>query len=116
MAKLARVMARIERRLNRLEAMIVFATGWDGEGDFLEAFEEAYTPAPPPARSELKGSQSTLVETSKPADDGGEVLASKGAIDLAKEAGIDLASVVGTGAEGKVIKPDVQKAIKASEE
>jgi len=45
-----------------------------------------------------------------------EIDATDTARELAAEAGIDLASIDGTGKEGRILKSDVQKAIKAKDE
>jgi len=44
------------------------------------------------------------------------IAATDTARELAAEAGIDLASIQGTGKEGRILKSDVQKAIKAKDE
>lgn len=51
----------------------------------------------------------------KPAEPAPAVEATDSARELAAEAGLDLAAIEGTGKEGRILKSDVQKAIKAQE-
>lgn len=51
----------------------------------------------------------------KPAEPKVEIEATDSARELAAEAGIDLATLEGTGKEGRILKSDVQKAIKEQE-
>ncbi len=69
-------------------------------------------PKAEPAKAE-KPAEPAKVE--KPAEPASEVEATDSARELAAEAGIDLATIEGTGKEGRILKSDVQKAIKAQE-
>ena len=55
------------------------------------------------------------VKAEKPAEPKAEFDATDTARELAAEAGIDLAGIKGTGKEGRILKSDVQKAIKEQE-
>ena len=81
----------------------------------VEAEKPAKVKAEKPAK--VKAEKPAKVEAEKPAKAGPavEVDATDTARELAAEAGIDLATIEGTGKEGRVLKADVQKAIKAQE-
>jgi large subunit ribosomal protein L21 len=80
-----------------------------------EAEKPAKVEAEKPAKVEAE--KPAKVEAEKPAkvEAAVEVDATDTARELAAEAGIDLATIEGTGKEGRVLKADVQKAIKAQE-
>ena len=81
----------------------------------VEAEKPAKVEAEKPAK--LKAEKPAKAEAEKPAkaEPAVEVDATDTARELAAEAGIDLATIEGTGKEGRVLKADVQKAIKAQE-
>jgi large subunit ribosomal protein L21 len=54
-------------------------------------------------------------KTEKPVEATAEIEATDSARELAAEADIDLSTIEGTGKEGRILKSDVQKAIKAQE-
>ena len=71
-----------------------------------------------PAKAEAEKPAKTEAEKpakAAPAVEAPEVDATDTARELAAEAGIDLAAIEGTGKEGRILKSDVQKAIKAQE-
>jgi large subunit ribosomal protein L21 len=86
---------------------------------------EAEKPARPVAKAKAEAEKPAKPEAEKPAkpeaekpatvEPAVEVDATDTARELAAEAGIDLATIEGTGKEGRVLKSDVQKAIKAQE-
>jgi len=57
-----------------------------------------------------------VVETPAPQPPAAGFDVTDSARELAEEAGIDLASIEGTGKEGRILKSDVQKAIKERDE
>ncbi|MFN8472456.1 MAG: dihydrolipoamide acetyltransferase family protein [Anaerolineae bacterium] len=77
-----------------------------------------HPPAPSPRTGEGEKTESIASPgpsvTSSPPPDGGEVLASPIAKRLAREHGIDLALVKGTGARGRITEEDVQALIAGS--
>jgi large subunit ribosomal protein L21 len=81
----------------------------------VEAEKPAKVEAEKPAK--VKAEKPAKAEAEKPAkaEPAVEVDATDTARELAAEAGIDLATIEGTGKEGRVLKADVQKAIKAQE-
>ncbi len=62
------------------------------------------------ADAEIKASNAGITPPAAPAV---EIKASKAAKSLAEAAGVDLAKVVGTGADGAITKPDVEAFIEA---
>jgi len=86
---------------------------------------ESDKPARPAAKAKAEAEKPAKPEAEKPAkpeaekpatvEPAVEVDATDTARELAAEAGIDLATIEGTGKEGRVLKSDVQKAIKAQE-
>jgi pyruvate dehydrogenase E2 component (dihydrolipoamide acetyltransferase) len=67
--------------------------------------------SPAPAREEERERGREVVETAQPATrDGGRVKASPLARRIARERGIDLASLSGTGPEGRIVAEDVERA------
>jgi pyruvate dehydrogenase E2 component (dihydrolipoamide acetyltransferase) len=66
--------------------------------------------SPGPAREEERERGREVVETAQPATrDGGRVKASPLARRIARERGIDLASLSGTGPEGRIVAEDVER-------
>lgn len=57
-----------------------------------------------------EGSQAPLVQPSKP--ENSELLISDAVAEFAKENGIDVTKVVGTGKDGRINKSDIEAAIK----
>ena len=96
---------------------IDFGTGRSVEPPKVEAPKKktVKVEAEKPAKAEAE--KPAKVEAEKPAkaEPAVEVDATDTARELAAEAGIDLATIEGTGKEGRVLKADVQKAIKAQE-
>lgn len=69
-------------------------------------------PAPEPKAEEAKTAKSAEAAPEAPA----EIEATDTARTLAEEAGIDLTTIEGTGKDGRILKSDVQKAIKERDE
>jgi large subunit ribosomal protein L21 len=65
--------------------------------------------------AEAKAEKPAQPKAEKPAKPKVEIEATDSARELAAEAGIDLATLEGTGKEGRILKSDVQKAIKEQE-
>jgi pyruvate dehydrogenase E2 component (dihydrolipoamide acetyltransferase) len=82
------------------------AEGQAPAGEDVASFSE---PAPPPPRS----SSAAASETSTASKDGDRVKASPVAKRLAKEKGIDLATIQGSGPSGRIVKKDVKEAASA---
>ena len=85
---------------------------------FLEIFEEEEIDAKAAAdsvalkgKTKVKIAEEGKIEKPKKPAVTSEISASPAAIKLAEAEGIDLSSIEGTGAEGKVIVPDVKKAV-----
>ena len=93
------------------EAPVGQTVAWIGEpGEEIK--EEA---APPPSAKETRepsSSETNLVRevTPPPSTNGGRIKASPLARRIARERGIDLAALRGTGPEGRIIAEDVEKA------
>ena len=66
--------------------------------------------APVPERAALQDAVATVGEIAKGAANGNRVFASPLAKRLAKEAGIELGAITGTGPKGRVVKADVESA------
>lgn len=83
----------------------------------LQPVAVLYDPRKENARvNRVKAFRENLEMTEKDAEQVSEeagVEASKGAVELAAEHGIDLAAVEGSGENGKINKPDVQKVVEA---
>ncbi len=84
------------------------------EAKVVEPVEAEAPVSKPAAKSEPKAPAKTPVEPAEAAD-AGELDITDAARELAEEHGIDLASVEGSGKDGRILKTDVQKAIKAQE-
>jgi pyruvate/2-oxoglutarate dehydrogenase complex dihydrolipoamide acyltransferase (E2) component len=81
-------------------------------GSYLKAgYEVVQSPVAPPA--EAKKVDGSGKSQSGKTEGAPEINASTAARTLAEEAGIDLTTVTGTGADGNITKPDVQNAIDA---
>ncbi|WP_313193029.1 pyruvate dehydrogenase complex dihydrolipoamide acetyltransferase [Shinella zoogloeoides] len=76
-----------------------------------ETPKEAEKPAAAPAAAAAPAPAATASAGPAPAKDGNRVFSSPLARRLAKEAGIDIASVSGSGPHGRVVKGDVEKAV-----
>jgi pyruvate dehydrogenase E2 component (dihydrolipoamide acetyltransferase) len=95
------------------EAPVGRTVGWIGDpGEEVQADAEA--PPPPPAEAPEPGSpepnQAREVDTPPAATNGGRIKASPLARRIARERGIDLASLRGTGPEGRIVAEDVERA------
>jgi pyruvate dehydrogenase E2 component (dihydrolipoamide acetyltransferase) len=76
-----------------------------------EAPKAAAAPAPAPTANVNTGSSAPAAAAKAPAkSEGGRVFASPLAKRLAKDAGIDLSTVAGSGPKGRVVKSDVEAA------
>jgi pyruvate dehydrogenase E2 component (dihydrolipoamide acetyltransferase) len=95
------------------EAPVGQTIAWIGEPG--EEVKEPEAPAPVEKVSDTKVSDTPVEATPPPAaSNGGRVKASPLARRIARERGIDLASLRGTGPEGRIIAEDVEKAKAAS--
>jgi pyruvate dehydrogenase E2 component (dihydrolipoamide acetyltransferase) len=86
--------------------------GEEGEKVEVAAPEPAASadePAPEPGAEEAAPSEAPAPEPS-PSADGGRVKASPLARRIARERGIDLAAITGTGPEGRIVAEDVERA------
>ncbi len=86
-----------------------------GSGETRTRPAKAATPAPE-KKSAPKAKTEPKPEAKKAAAEAADVLATDTAVKLASEAGIDLAAIEGTGKDGRILKSDVQKAIKDRDE
>ncbi|ASG20739.1 pyruvate dehydrogenase complex dihydrolipoamide acetyltransferase [Nitrospirillum viridazoti] len=68
--------------------------------------------APAPAKSEAAPAAATAAPAAAPAHDGKRVFASPLARRMAAQSGLDLAKVSGTGPSGRIVKADVEAALK----
>jgi pyruvate dehydrogenase E2 component (dihydrolipoamide acetyltransferase) len=84
-------------------------SGGTGEGSALPAAGPVAA-GDPPSPPVAKASSATGPPTPPPADEGGRVKASPLARRIARDQGVDLAGVKGTGPGGRVVKADVEKA------
>jgi pyruvate dehydrogenase E2 component (dihydrolipoamide acetyltransferase) len=75
--------------------------------NFIDTVKAAVSPAQAPATP----TPATTEPEAKKANRGGKVLASPRARKLAKDLGVDLATVAGTGPAGKVTEQDVKEAV-----
>jgi large subunit ribosomal protein L21 len=96
---------------------IDFGTGRSVEPPKVEAPKKKTVKAEAEKPAKVEAEKPAKVEAEKPAkaEPAVEIDATDTARELAAEAGIDLATIEGTGKEGRVLKADVQKAIKAQE-
>ena len=99
MASEKAVMKQFELRLASLER-VIYAMASEMRIEVPEPLESIA----PPSRAELK-------EKHLAPDAPSEIVATDGAIELASEHGIDLSEIEGSGADGKIIKADVAKAV-----
>jgi pyruvate dehydrogenase E2 component (dihydrolipoamide acetyltransferase) len=88
--------------------------GPSGSGDTDEG-SAAPTAGPvaagdPPLPPVAEASSATSPPTAPPADEGGRVKASPLARRIARDTGVDLASLTGSGPGGRIVKADVEKA------
>jgi pyruvate dehydrogenase E2 component (dihydrolipoamide acetyltransferase) len=92
------------------EAPVGQTIAWVGESG--EDVPEPEAAAPPPAPEPVSDTVSvsdTPVEAPQPSSNGGRVKASPLARRIARERGIDLHSLTGTGPEGRIIAEDVER-------
>jgi pyruvate dehydrogenase E2 component (dihydrolipoamide acetyltransferase) len=95
------------------EAPVGETIAWIGEaGEEIKAPTPAAPPAAPAVReqvprTEVPGTRATVAGTSSA--NGGRVKASPLARRLARERGIDLASIAGTGPDGRIVAEDVER-------
>ncbi len=85
-----------------------------------DAFEDAYLPAKPAYEMPEEREPMETTETPAPkveiVKEPELIQATEAAVKLAEEAGLDLATIEGSGAEGAIIKSDVEAALKAEAE
>jgi pyruvate dehydrogenase E2 component (dihydrolipoamide acetyltransferase) len=81
-----------------------------------EVSEPEAEPAPEPAAEELEREQAPEPAPAPRSENGGRVKASPLARRIARERGIDLASINGTGPEGRIVAEDVERAEKTAPE
>lgn len=93
------VMKQFELRLASLERVIYAMAS-----KMKIAVPEPLESIAPPSRAELKAAHLAP-------DAPSEIVATESAIELAAEHGIDLSEIEGSGADGKIIKADVAKAV-----
>jgi pyruvate dehydrogenase E2 component (dihydrolipoamide acetyltransferase) len=108
MAGTQALLRKVDRSLTVQEAKLDLILDHLG----LEFDPADIAPPGPPPRNVLKGFDKAEEEGASEA----EIDVSKSAAELAEEAGIDLAGIEGTGKDGKIIKPDVEKAIAEASE
>ena len=77
--------------------------------DTLEEASQAMDEASAAAENERVLAGASAEEPEAAAPQAAEVNATAGAIEAAEELGVDLAAVEGTGADGKITKPDVER-------
>ncbi len=82
-----------------------------GGGSAAPAKAEAPAAAPAPAASPAPAAAAPVAAAPAVAQSGDRVFASPLARRLAKEAGLDLSAVAGSGPKGRVVKSDVEKAV-----
>ena len=81
-----------------------------GEGASSGSKESAPSPQPSPQRGEGAGSASPQAKLPTPHTDGARIFSSPLARRLAKEAGIELSRITGSGPHGRVVARDVAEA------
>ena len=84
--------------------------GADGGTPPLTAKQETKAPPPEPAKPAEPAPATGPAPASRKADGGGRIFASPLAKRLAKEAGLDLSRIEGSGPHGRIVKADVEKA------
>jgi large subunit ribosomal protein L21 len=96
---------------------IEFGAGRSVEPPKAEASKPKKKPVEAKAEKPVEAEAEKPVEAKaeKPVEAKAEIEATDSARELAAEAGIDLATIEGTGKEGRILKSDVQKAIKEQE-
>jgi pyruvate dehydrogenase E2 component (dihydrolipoamide acetyltransferase) len=72
------------------------------------------TPAPRPAQPSAPAASQPVAQTPSPAKNGGRIHSSPLVRRMAKEHGVDLAAVPGTGAGGRISKQDIEAYLAAS--
>jgi pyruvate dehydrogenase E2 component (dihydrolipoamide acetyltransferase) len=100
------------------EAIAVVGDAADAKGSTASADGEAQAPqaagpvaaGDPPSPPVAKASSATGPPTAPPADEGGRVKASPLARRIARESGVDLSTLSGTGPGGRIVKADVESA------
>lgn len=119
---------------DKIETVKIKSSHPKSQGDFVEINKSDFDPkkhtlfdakdAPAPAPAPVVAPPAPAAVTPPPpapmpagtedtADATGAVNATKKAVELAADAGLDLASVTGTGANGKITVEDVENAIDA---
>ncbi|MEM7574368.1 MAG: pyruvate dehydrogenase complex dihydrolipoamide acetyltransferase [Bacteroidota bacterium] len=83
-----------------------------GNGSSSAPAEEA-SPAPATAEAAAPAASSSAATVAAPAEESSRIKASPLARSMAKEAGLDLASMEGSGENGRIVKRDVEAAISA---
>jgi pyruvate dehydrogenase E2 component (dihydrolipoamide acetyltransferase) len=92
------------------EAPVGQTIAWIGQqGEEVSAPAEAPAPAPEPERVDTSNVSDTVAAAPPPAPANGRIKASPLARRIARERGIDLASLTGTGPEGRIVAEDVER-------
>jgi pyruvate dehydrogenase E2 component (dihydrolipoamide acetyltransferase) len=92
------------------EAPVGQTIAWIGQqGEEVSAPAEAPAPAPEPEKVDTSNVSDTVAAAPPPAPANGRIKASPLARRIARERGIDLASLTGTGPEGRIVAEDVER-------
>ena len=102
------IVAEMEQTL--LVGQVLLVLG-DKDEEVPQSFIDTFKAAAPSVQAPAAPTLAPTVPKAKQAKRGGKVLASPRAKKLAKDLGVDLATVVGTGPAGKITEQDVKEAV-----